>query len=326
MAGHKINFTRASVNQLPAALAGKRVTWHDSQISGLQISVTDKGSKSFFVRRKVRGRSERFHLGRYPDLTIEQARRRAQETIGQVASGRQAADIRGNRSAHAMLGQLFDLYIESYAKPHKKTWKLDAAQFRLYLVKLRGRRLDSISREEIVKLHAAIGSDHGQYAANRLLSLLSKLFNFAIEMKLLTVANPVAGIRRFRERARERFLRPEELPRFVKALEQEPNATARDFFWIALLTGQRMSNVLGMRWAEIDLVRAEWRIPETKNGTLHTVPLPSQAMAILVIRRQMESGCPPIQSFGVPQFQPLGPLTESGLDFDCLPLRSCDAR
>jgi integrase len=54
---------------------------------------------------------------------------------------------------------------------------------------------------------------------------------------------------------------------------------------LSLLTGGRKSNVLAMRWDEISFGRAEWRIPETKNGDPLTVALSMQAIEILNDRR-----------------------------------------
>src|SRR5262249_48227835 len=72
---------------------------------------------------------------------------------------------------------------------------------------------------------------------------------------------------------------------FYAALATEPNDTIRDYILLSLLTGARRSNVLAMRWGEIDFARAEWRIPRTKNDDPHTVPLTPEAVTILEQRR-----------------------------------------
>jgi len=59
----------------------------------------------------------------------------------------------------------------------------------------------------------------------------------------------------------------------------------RDFFLLSLLTGARRNNVLGMRWAEIDIANREWHIPETKNGEPVTIQLAPEAVAILEARK-----------------------------------------
>ena len=103
--------------------------------------------------------------------------------------------------------------------------------------------------------------------------------------------NPVEGIRKNPERSRDRFLQTTEVPRFFKALADEPNETVRDYFLLSLLSGARRANVLAMKWAEIDFDRAEWRIPRTKNDDPHTIPLTVEAMGVLK-SRQGKDGAP----------------------------------
>lgn len=93
------------------------------------------------------------------------------------------------------------------------------------------------------------------------------------------------GIKKFKEKSRDRFIQADELPRFFKAVSEEQNETARDYILISLLTGTRQGNVLAMRWKQINFDRATWTIPETKTGDSHTVPLVTEAIKILQERR-----------------------------------------
>jgi integrase len=81
----------------------------------------------------------------------------------------------------------------------------------------------------------------------------------------------------------------DELPRFFKALSEEVNTTIRDYVLISLLTGARRSNVLSMKWSDINFERAEWRIQETKNGTTQIVTLSPEAVEILCNRKPSNS-------------------------------------
>jgi len=99
-------------------------------------------------------------------------------------------------------------------------------------------------------------------------------------------SNPAKGVRRFTERSRERFLQPDEMPRFLEALAREPNPTFRDFVLIALLNGARRANAQAMRWDQVHLERATWEIPVTKTGDRHTVPLSPEAVTILRHRKE----------------------------------------
>ena len=110
------------------------------------------------------------------------------------------------------------------------------------------------------------------------------MFSKAVDWQWLSI-NPVSKIKMFQEKSRERFLQEEELPRFFKALNAEPNQDFADVFRLCLFTGARRSNVLAMQWQDIQVEKTEWEIPETKNGESHLVPLLPQALEILTGRR-----------------------------------------
>src|SRR5690349_18247143 len=91
---NKINFIKATLDALPLPTAGMRSYYYDIKTRGLGISITSKGSKSFIVYRWVSGKPERVTLGRYPDLSIEQARRMASEVNATIAKGENPNDKR----------------------------------------------------------------------------------------------------------------------------------------------------------------------------------------------------------------------------------------
>ncbi len=150
--------------------------------------------------------------------------------------------------------------------------------------------MKDITEADVQALHKRIsdGVKRGEWkyggpgAANRTLALLSAIFRFAGRR----ADNPVAGVRRNAEVERERFLQVDELPRFFEAVQAEP-PLLRDFFLLALWTGQRRANVQAMRWDEINETAGSWTIPASKfkTGQPLTVPLAPQALAILKERR-----------------------------------------
>lgn len=287
MSKNKFNFTKAALDSLPVPASGKRGYYYDTKMRGLGISITSNQVKSFLVYRWVNGKPERVTLGRYPDLSIEQARRKTEEINAAIAQGHNPNDKRRAERAEMTLAELFNEYLERYAKLHKSSWQIDESRFNFHLAQWHHLRLSSIQKADIQKLHSEIGRDRGHYAANRLLALLSTLFNKAIEFGLWDKSNPVVGIKKFREHSRDRFLQADEFPRFFQALAAEPNDIIRDYFTLALLTGARRSNLLAMRWDQIDLERQEWRIPLTKNGTPQIITLTEEATFILQQRKMM---------------------------------------
>ncbi len=284
----RINFTKATLDALPVPAAGQRCTVLDAKTPGLQLRITPTGSKTFCVFRRVRGGGspERVTLGRYPTMSIEQARKRAAEITAAMENGTNPAEVLRAHKAELTFGDLFKDYLDRHAKPSKRTWAEDQQRYDQYLAKpLGNKKLSAINRQTIALLHSDITKAGHPAVANRVLALVSSIYGRGVEWGLIE-SNPAHGIRRTREVSRDRFLQADELPRFFAALAEEPNPTVRDYFLLSLLTGARRANVLAMRWAEVSLDEAIWRIPETKNGTPQNVPLLPEAIEILRARKQ----------------------------------------
>ena len=284
MASHHLNFTKAALLKAPAAPKGKKDYYYDDREKGLVLAVTGTGTKTFYLYKRIEGRPERLMLGRFPDMTVEQARKKATTAKGEIATGANPQKEKRAIRDEMTFSALFTEYLEKYSKVHKRSWHYDEREVNKFLSRWFKRKISSLDRAEIERLHAKIGKENGIYQANRLLERIRSIFNKAIEWGWQG-QNPALGIKKFKEQSRDRFLQPDELPRFFAALANEPNETARDFFMISLLTGARKSNTLAMRWRDINFAAATWRIAQTKNGDAQTIHLPAQAMEILTARK-----------------------------------------
>lgn len=284
MPNHHLNFTKAALTKAPNAAKGQKDYYRDLREKGLVMAVTAAGTKTFFLYKRIEGRPERLLLGRFPDLSIEQARKKAMEAKGAIAGGVNPQKEKRAIRDEMTFGALFEQYLEKYSKVHKRSWAYDEREVNKFLSHWFKRKISSIDRAEVERLHAKIGKENGLYQANRLLERIRSIFNKAIGWGW-DGNNPALGITKFKEKSRDRFLQPDELPRFFEALANEPNETARDFFMLSLLTGARKSNTLAMRWREINFTTEVWRIEDTKNSDPLSVHLPKQAMEILVARK-----------------------------------------
>lgn len=284
MASREINFTKAALTAAEPAPKGKRDYYYDIKERGLVLAVTAAGSKTFYLYKRIDGRPERLGLGKFPDLTVENARRLAAKAKGEIAMGQNPQKAKRAVRDEMTFGALFTEYLEKHSKVHKRSWAYDEREVKKFLSHWFKRKISSIEKPEVERLHAKIGKESGIYQANRLLERIRSIFNKAADWGW-EGQNPATGIKKFRERSRDRFLQPEELPRFFAALASEPNEAARDFFMISLLTGARKSNTLAMRWDEINFRDATWRIPQTKNDEPQIVHLSPQALEILKERK-----------------------------------------
>ncbi|MCD6304392.1 MAG: integrase family protein [Planctomycetes bacterium] len=273
--------------KLPAAADG-RTYYKDAKTPGLVLCVWQSGVKSFELYRRIAGRPRRLKIGRFPEVTVAHARKEAARLAGQIAQGRNPADLRRKARNETTLANLWELYLAKHAKLHKRTWKEDERQWKAYFARLQARRLSHIRQADVRDWHAAIGKEHGHCQANRALALLSSMFTFA-QGEGYDGPNPCKGIRRFKEQSRDRFLAADELRRPFAALDAEGEPWD-DFFRVLLLTGARIANVMAMQWADLELGRGLWHVPgeESKTGDPLVVILTPPVVDILRRRRAAE--------------------------------------
>ena len=281
----KFNFTKKQLDKVPVPTNGQRAYVYDAMTRGLALAVSPSGKKVFVLYRKVARRPERITIGPYPDLSIEQARNEAARLNGEIAGGANPAAERRAIRDEMSLGELFATWLERHAKQHRKTWKWNQDLFDRHLSAWKLRKISEIRKIDVVTLHARVGAKSGIYVANRLVEMLRAVFNKAIDDWDWKGPNPALKVKSFPEHSRERFLQPQEIPNFFRALAEEPNETIRDYVLLSLFTGARRANVQAMKWDEIDFHEATWRIPETKSGEPLTLALPPAAISILETRK-----------------------------------------
>lgn len=252
----------------------------DEGLRGFALRITP-GSKSFVLEKEINGRVRRMTLGKYGALTIEQARGIAIEKLAEIAKGGDPAESRQQRLHGATFGDLEKMYLERHAV-HKKSRLNDVWMLKKHLARWRTRKLTAITRADVCRRHADIGKAGHTYLANRIVALLRTMFALAGDWGLYHGDNPATRVTFFKETKRDRFVKPDELPRFWTALQAEPNPYVRVAFLVGLLTGARRSEVLTMRWENLDIRQSLWMLPDTKAGRSHVLPLPRPALAAIM--------------------------------------------
>jgi integrase len=289
----KSTLTKRFIDGIKAPAKG-RVRYGDTKQPGLHLYVYASGKQTWFVYRKLDGKPVEYRIGDYPAISPETARTLAAAAVAKMAAGVDVQEERVQARRQPKLSQLWGHYLETHAKPHKRPRSVynDERNWKQYLEAWGNRRLSSITYEAVVAWHAEIGREHGRYEANRALALLSAMFNRARELGYRG-ENPARGVKHYAEPSRERFLAGDEIRRLYVALEAEDQDT-RDFVKLALLTGGRRKNLLGMAWADVDLVACVWTVPavEAKAGKAILIPLCNPALAILARRKESTAGSP----------------------------------
>lgn len=278
-------FTKRHLDALPAT--GKQYWVKDDKQQGLCLLVSQNGGKAFYLRRKIAGRDERIRLGRFPDeLTVEQARAKAMGLTAMIASGANPAEARRSLKAEPTFEEVFDDYLKKRRNKAghplaKRTEEAYRSITKTHLGDIMPRKLSSLTPERVRQAHARIASPA---RANLAKAVVSAVFRWAHEEGITDAAPPTARLKTKAVPSRERFLKPSEAKRFLKAVDASPQ---RDFFLLALLTGARRDNLLSMRWRDIDLAEAVWRVPKTKNGEPQTIPLTDEAVEVLKGRKAL---------------------------------------
>jgi integrase len=262
---------------------GKRMDYHDTEVSGLTLRVTERGAKSWTVMYRHRGRLRRLTLGSATVITLADARERARETIRRASKGTDPASEKQEGRRAETVDDLATEYIERHAKRHKRSWKEDGRILRANILpSWRQRAIKDITRKDVRMLVEAIAARGAPIMANRTTALLSKLFKFALDNELIDTSPAVRITRPAAEQKRDRVLTPDEL----RALWQSFGSLSAEmgaFYKLRLLTAQRGGEVSSMRWEDVDLTSGWWTIPaeRSKNGLAHRVPLSAQALALV---------------------------------------------
>ena len=260
----------------------QRTDFYDKSLSCFGVRVTPTGRKSFILRyRNADGRERRMTLGKYPALSLADARDRARIILAEVARGMDPAGIAAARRRAPTFRELADEYLERYAKPRKRSWDYDRRMIEYNLLEPWGeRKARDIDRFDVMRLLDVIVDRGATQQATRVRALISKVFAFGITRGHVNV-NPVAGVPRpITYHARERVLTTDELRRFWSALDDETPVMAAHFK-MRLLTAQRGIEVLSMHHDDID--DDWWTIPVgvSKNKASHRVPLSAQSLEVL---------------------------------------------
>lgn len=299
--------TDARVRSAAPPKAGILEIW-DGKTSGLCFRVMKSGVRSWTFRYRPHSGAafRRVTLGRYPALSLIAARAAAERIREDVRGGadpqQQRRDDREALRApptELTFDALADLYIERYAKRQKVSWKNDEGYLRAKARPAWGQRVAaSITSQDVARLLFEV-VEAAPVSANRLRSVLVKLFGWAADSALLS-SNPMLGVKKpHREgKGKTRTLKDPEIRVLWQALEKAeaaPGIIAA--LKTLLLLGQRPGEVAGMAVSELHHLKddrtAHWELPaiRMKSRKGHVVPLPPLARRIIAaeIERQRDA-------------------------------------
>ena len=272
----KVQFNKAVVNTLPVG------THQDTKQQGLVLNVTPT-SRRFGVYISIRSVPTRKSIGATADWSVEAARLEASKLITEMRS----SEI--SRVKSYTIGALADMYTARLEGLGRRRSGYVTADMRLNWGSIMNRELDDISVVELTYIHDAILTSRGLAAASRAIRTLRTLYTYAEELELVT-RNPAKRVRVSTLKSRDVFLNEDECSLLLECVSYMAE-TPRDFFKLALLTGLRRSNLLGLKWSWVDLTNAVVTIPASaaKGKAEMALPLATEAVKILAARASRET-------------------------------------
>ncbi len=274
--------TDRSVTKKPPS-KGQLELW-DTVLPGFGLRISYGGRRTFFVMTRIYGRQVRRTVGIYPVMKLAEARGKARDILSDAAKGIDAKEreAQDRRAAERERRNTFRAVAEEFMADHARGLKTAGEYQRKLDVDILpewgGRLIADITRADVKALLRAKART-SPVAANRLLALIGRIFNWALDEDIIT-ASPAVRIKPEPETARERVLTDAEL-RDVWLAAEKIGFPFGHLVRFLILTGQRRGEASGLTWKEID--GDEWRLPaaRTKTGAGHLVPLSDLARDVL---------------------------------------------
>lgn len=282
------------------------IIW-DDDLPGFGVRIFASGKRSYLIQYRAQCRSRRFAIGAHGVWTPELARREAKAQLGRVARGENPAEERQLDHSAITVKELCSLYLADLeaglilgkrGRPKKATTiGTDTGRIKRYIIPLLGnRRVKDLDRSDVNKMMKDVMAGKtatvvktgklrgkavvrgGTGTATRTVGLLAGILTYAIEAGIID-SNPAHGIRKPKDNVRERRLNEAEYRTLGKILrEAESNgqfAIAVEIIRLLALTGCRRSEMVSLRWREVDATSSCLRLEDSKEGkSVRPVGLP----------------------------------------------------
>lgn len=291
-----MKLTKSAIDRLPAPNDAP-VFYRDAELRGFGVKVFASGVRTFFLEKKINGRTRRIAIGRYGELTAEQARKEAVKLAGLIATGSDpVADKARQRLESRTLREVFEDYLEARKDLKPLTIKDMGRALKETFPDWLDKPLAKITAVMIERRHRERGAQ-SKARANLAMRYLRALFNFAAakyqddDGMPLIENNPVKKLSQtrawYRVDRRQSVIKPHELGAWVNAVLALPNAVMRDYYMTVLLTGMRREEALSLTWDTIDLTARTLTVVDPKNHRDHTLPLSDYLTEMLKHRKSV---------------------------------------
>lgn len=308
---------------------GKDYVIWDDELPGFGLRVFKSGERSYLIQYRSAGRSRRYSIGVHGVWTAELARKEAKIQLGRVAQGDNPAEERQLDHRAVTVKELCELYLKDLeaglvlgkgGRPKKATTMVtDTGRINRHIVPLIGtRRVKDLVKADVnkvlkdimagktrvsvktKKLRGKANVRGGAGTATRTVGLLGGILTYAVEAGIIE-NNPAHGIRKPKDNVRNRRLKEAEYrtlgAMLREAAKKEKYATTVDIIRQIALTGSRRSEIIGLRWREVDTEASCLRLADSKEGaSIRPIGLP--VVEFMEARRKQRGGTYVFQGYG----------------------------
>ncbi|MDD2770207.1 MAG: integrase arm-type DNA-binding domain-containing protein [Methylococcus sp.] len=293
--------TKTLVDRMQPPEAGQ-VFFRDAELKGFAVRITANGAKAFIVEKRIEGQVKRLTLGRYPELTVEQARKEAHKLLGKIASGANPiADKQKAALQATTLTDAFAAFLNARKALKPRTLYDYQRVMTVAFPDWQKKPIAAITKDMVAKRHLKLGKDHGEAYANLAMRFLRALFNFSIAQyedskgQALLRENPVIRLNQtrawYRVERRQSVIKPHQLADWYKAVKSlkddqlhASSALIADYLMFILFTGLRKQEAASLTWEAVDLQHRTLTVTDTKNREPLTLPITDFLDAILTDR------------------------------------------
>ncbi len=245
---HQFFFNSYILDNLPTPATGFDVV-QDISEPRLRMYVTSRGAKTFFVRKRVRGRDKRIIIGSYPDMDIEVARSMVATVLDDASK---KIPVRRKKLSFK---EIWELYLKNQVRRCEDSEVKLVRAVKLHLGDLFDKNISDVSQSDVQNVIEKI---NGKAIAARMQEVLASIFKYAIEQGYVK-NNPVAGLPKIVQSRRVSPLNEEKVARLLEVIKNQESDVMKSAFLMMIYSFLPKNKVLSMRWDELDFNHYLWR-------------------------------------------------------------------
>jgi len=274
----------------------------DGSVKGLCLLVYPNGGKYWRYRYRFEGKAKMISLGAYPDISLDEARKRLAEVRTIKALGKDPSKERQALKQELIIDQenTFEKIAREWHGKQEREWSKGYASDVLQRLEgnifpfLGSRPISKIKAPELLSVLQKMEDRGALDMAKRCCQLVGQIFRYAVvtDRTEYDVTTNLKGAIRGRKPVHFKAIKHYELPEFMAALKKyDGDPLTKLAIHFLLLTFVRTAELRGATWDEIHWDARLWRIPEErmKMRREHIVPLCPQTMDVLTHIKQISS-------------------------------------